>query len=85
MSYKKIILMCAAIIIAAFVLYRFVGNPPQNNQVTNQPQKQNILSQQTSSEGAVTVKVTPKTLAPGSEATFEIVFDTHSVELSNNF
>jgi hypothetical protein len=40
------------------------------------------LSTQTSSEGAVTVKATPKTLAAGSEVLFEIVFDTHSVELN---
>jgi cytoskeletal protein RodZ len=82
MKYKNIVYIGITLLIAAFILYRFVGNPPQSNQGTTQTQKQNTVSTQTSSEGAVTIKVTPKTLTVGSEAIFEIVFDTHSVELN---
>ena len=64
------------------MLYRFVGNLPQNSKVANQSQEQNILSTQTNTEGAVTVKVTPKTLIAESQAVFDVIFDTHSVDLN---
>lgn len=82
MKYKNIFIMCLIAIVAAFILYRFVGYLPQNNKAANQSQEQNILATQTSTEGAVTVKATPKTLVSGSQAVFEIVFDTHSVDLN---
>lgn len=74
--------MCLIALVGVFVLYKFVGSLPQNNKAVNQSVEKNALTTQTSTEGAVTVKATPKTLASGSEAIFEVVFDTHSVELS---
>jgi len=41
------------------------------------------LSTQTSSQSGVTVKVTPRTLAAGTWE-FEVVFDTHSQELTDD-
>ena len=41
------------------------------------------LSTQTSSQSAVTVKVTPRDLAAGTWE-FEVVFDTHSQELTDD-
>jgi len=89
MKYTTIILIFIALIIAGFLLYWLVGNPLQNNTATTAPQEQNTQStpiesgsKQTNSEGAVTVAVTPKTLVSGSEAQFEVVFDTHAVELN---
>lgn len=81
MKYKNIIYICIAIIIAAFVLYRFVGNTPQSNKAQTLPQEQNTLSKQTNSEGSVTITVTPKNL---SQPTFEIVLDTHKGNLNQD-
>lgn len=74
--------MCLIVLVGVFVLYKFVGSLPQNNKAANQFVEKNALSTQTSTEGAVIVKATPKTLASGSEAIFEVVFDTHSVDLN---
>lgn len=81
MKYKKIIYMCIAIIIAVFFLYKFIGNPLQNNKPSTQSQVQNTLSTQTS-EGKVTVDATPKTLIAGSQAKFDVRFTTHSGDVN---
>lgn len=82
MKYKNLIYLSLAFIIAAVLVVYFVGNFAQDNDSSTQPQTQSASLTQKNSEGAVTVEVTPKELAPGSQAVFEITFDTHSVELN---
>lgn len=88
MKYKTIIFISVAVIIAAFILVRFVTTPQESSRTTSDPQAQNtqsipIQSEATqTSEGNVAVKVTPKTLISGLQVVFEIIFDTHSVELN---
>lgn len=85
MKYKKIIYMCIAIIIAVFILYRFIGNTPQDNKVTTQPQKVNTLSTQTNSEGAVTVKVTPENISEDKKTwQLQITLDAHTGSLDED-
>lgn len=77
--------MCIAIIIAAFILYRFVENPPQNNKTTIDLQKQNVFITQTNSEGAVTVKVTPINVSEDKKTwNFRIVLDAHTGSLDED-
>ncbi len=79
MKYKNIIIACIAIIVAAFIIYRFMINPTQSNKTTIDSQKQNTLATQTNSEGAVTVKVTPENISEDKKAwQFKIVLDTHT-------
>lgn len=81
-SNKKIIYVCIAIIIAAFILYRFIGNPSQNNKITVETQKQNAFITQTNSEGTVTVKVTPENVSEDKKIwNFRIVLDAHTGSL----
>ncbi len=83
MKYKNIIFVCIAIIIAAFIIYRFVINPLQNNNTT--VGKQNILLTQTNSEGAVTIKVTLENVSGDKKAwQFKIVLDTHTGSLNED-
>ncbi len=77
--------MCIAIIIAAFILYRFIENPPQNNKTTIDLQKQNVFITQTNSEGAVTIKVTPINVSEDKKTwNFRIVLDTHTGSLDED-
>lgn len=82
MKYKTIFYMSLAVIVVAVFAVYFIGNFAQDNKSTTQSQSQNKSATQKNSEGAVTVEVTPKELALGSQAIFEITFDTHSVELN---
>lgn len=78
-SNKSIIYMCIAIVIAALILYRFAGNPPQSNKTTVETQKQNTLQSQTNSEGEITVKATPEKVSEDKKAwSFRILLDTHT-------
>lgn len=43
--------------------------------------KQEFLTKQSSDQGEVSIEVTPVSLEPGKEAKFDVVFNTHSVEL----
>ncbi|MFA5802663.1 MAG: hypothetical protein WC911_09355 [Thermoleophilia bacterium] len=42
------------------------------------------LAEQTREDGEVTVKVTPQSLGDGEPWTFKVVFDTHTVDLSQD-
>ena len=81
MTYKKAIYMCAAIIIAVIVLYKLMSSPQLTSKTTVTPSTSRVLTSQTS-EGNVTVEVTPKNLTSGSQVQFNIQFNTHSVELN---
>lgn len=77
--------MCITFIIAAFILYKFVGNTSQDNKVLTQPQKENTLYTQTNSEGTVTVKVTPRNISEDKKTwQFQIVLDTHTGSLDED-
>ncbi|HMS23146.1 MAG TPA: hypothetical protein PKA38_05325 [Candidatus Levybacteria bacterium] len=85
MKYKKFVYMCIAIILVAFLLYRFVGNPLQYNKTTIDSQKQNTLITQTNSEGTVTIKVTPENISEDKKTwNFRIVLDTHTGSLDED-
>lgn len=71
-----------ATIIFALALALALSGPPA---ATAQPATQPTLAAQTSRAGGVTVKVTPKDLAADAQRwQFEVVFDTHSVDLSHD-
>lgn len=49
---------------------------------TNNAQEKPTYQTQTDSQGEVTIDATPITLRGGQQATFELVFTTHSVDLN---
>lgn len=82
-KYLKVIIFNLAIIVIGASIYYFIVNRPGNAPVqTPSTASETLLQTQTNSEGAVVVKAIPKTLTAGSPATFELIFDTHSVELN---
>lgn len=59
--------------------------PPTATPVTRSASSgANAFEPQTSSAGNVTVVVTPQSLAPNAPLVFEVVMDTHSVDLSDD-
>ncbi|MFN3565059.1 MAG: hypothetical protein ACK4V1_03620, partial [Burkholderiaceae bacterium] len=69
-------------IIFSLALALVLSGPPA---ATAQPAARPALATQTSRAGGVTVNVTPRDLAPDARRwQFEIVFDTHSVDLSRD-
>lgn len=77
--------MCVAIIVATFVVYRFVSSTSQDNEVSTPTQDQNVLSSQTNSEGIVTVKVTPENISEDKKRwQFQIVLDAHTGSLDED-
>lgn len=71
-----------ATIIFALALALALSGPPA---ATAQPATRPAVAAQTSRAGGVTVKVTPKDLAADAQRwQFEVVFDTHSVDLSHD-
>lgn len=76
----------AAIVFLVFDFYpKKSGFPASQNSTSQSPLEKPALTGQTNSEGSVTVAVTPRDLSEESKIwTFEIVLDTHSVELNYN-
>ena len=66
----------------ALALYYFPGAEEKKNPLVNNPSQSAVYESRTNSEGQVSVAVTPKNLAMNASVwEFEIVLDTHSVEL----
>jgi len=84
-KYRKIIYLCIAIIIAAFVVYIFVSKPYGSNTIITLPKKQNAISTQTNREAAIVVTVIPTALTPGVEAVFQVQIDNHINKLNYDF
>lgn len=53
--------------------------------IMRKPKPTPTLTPQTKTMGAVEVEVTPKTLTKGKEAVFEVVLNTHSVDLNYDY
>jgi len=70
----KIIIILVALAILALALF---WKPPQPT-VRSEP----VYKTQEQKGGNITIAVTPKILTPASQPAFDIVFDTHSVDLS---
>jgi hypothetical protein len=84
-SNKNVIYMCIAIVIAIFIFYRFALTPSQNNKTPIKTQKQNTMSTQTNSQGAVTVKVTPENVSEDKKFwQFNVVLDIHTGSLDED-
>lgn len=86
MNNKKYIYILLIIIIFLFVIFVFYKKtsnkvliPSSSSSRENSQQIQ--YQTQTDNNGEVNVEVTPKSLSPDSEAQFDLVFNTHSVEL----
>lgn len=75
---KKILVGTAIAILVIFYLIN-------RSQVEKQPTPTvptPLLETKTNQQGEVTVKVTPQSLIIGQKPAFEIIFDTHSVDLA---
>lgn len=79
MKYKTLILLSLIVIFVVFV--RFALYLQEINKTPSPFQVQKLHSTQTS-EGTITVAITPKILDPGSQVVFNVELNTHSVELS---
>lgn len=78
--YKKISLVLLFALTAATVIAVYSGCG-DNGQVQTSG---SALTEQTREGGGVTVSVTPQSLAEGELWSFKVVFDTHTVELSQD-
>lgn len=79
MKYKTLILLSLIVIFVVF--FRFALYLQEINKTPSTSQVQKNLVTQTS-EGTVTVTITPKILNPGSVVVFNVELNTHSVELN---
>ncbi len=86
MANKKLIaggLVLAAVVVG--IIFWMRGEPRESTESRSVPESQTtqprVLEVKTNNEGGVTIAVTPKETAAGIFE-FEIVLDTHSVELS---
>ena len=82
---KEIKILLAGLVLilgGALALYYFPGAEEKKNPLVNNPSQSAVYESRTNSEGQVSVAVTPKNLAMNASVwEFEIVLDTHSVEL----
>lgn len=78
--YKKISLVLLFALTGATVITVFTGCG-DNGQVQTSG---SVLTEQTREGGGVTVSATPQSLAEGELWSFKVVFDTHTVELSED-
>lgn len=86
MKYIRFILIALVAVFLAYFLFVVNRNTEENKvQNTSQQQqtKQGGFETKTDEQGQVTVKVTPQTLN-GAAWKFDVVFDTHSVELDQD-
>jgi len=82
---KMIFLIIGVIVFISIIIVLFTYNWADSDLKINISSSQNVLSTQTSSEGLVTVKVTPKDLLPSFLSwDFEIILDTHSGNLDQD-
>lgn len=86
MNVKKYIIILVIIIIFLFVIFIFYKKMSNKvlipSSASTQENSQQIPYQtQTNNNGKIIVEATPKSLSPESEAQFDLVFNTHSVEL----
>jgi|SRR3989338_9677681 len=87
---NKILTTLSIIAFMGGFLIIFLSGPvqqiaPINNQVNQQPNNSQKLETKTDEQASVTVTVTPMDISPESkEWKFDIVMDTHSVELDQD-
>lgn len=79
MKYKTLILLSLIVIFVVFVRFALYLQEINKTPSTSQVQK-NLVTQ--TSEGTVTVTITPKILNHGSVVVFNVELNTHSVELN---
>lgn len=77
MSKVGISLILIFITLAGLWIWAVIGS----DQTPQKEIKQEFLTKQSSDQGEVSIEVTPVVLEPGKEAKFDVVFNTHSVEL----
>lgn len=84
MKYVKFIL---PVLVIVFLLYSaFIAKEDEDNKVQSpapQRARETGLETKTDNQGQVTVKITPQNLS-GAEWKFEIVLDTHSIDLNQD-
>ena len=87
---NKILTTLSIIAFMGGFLIIFLSGPvqqiaPTDNQVNQQPNNSQKLETKTDEQASVTVTVTPMDISPQSkEWKFDVVMDTHSVELDQN-
>ena len=87
---NKVLTIFSIIAFMGGFLIIFLSGPvqqiaPINNQVNQQPNNSQKLETKTDEQASVTVTVTPMDISPESkEWKFDIVMDTHSVELDQD-
>ena len=87
---NKILTILSIVVFMGGFLIIFLSGPvqqiaPIDNQTNQQPDNSQTLETKTDEQASVTVTVTPMNISPQSkEWKFDIVMDTHSVELDQN-
>jgi hypothetical protein len=81
MKYKLLIII--GLVVALFTYFFFVVNRDKQNSNAQQQTNENSFETKTDEQGQVSVKVTPQGFS-GAQWKFDVVFDTHSVELNQD-
>ncbi len=76
----KIILLLTLLVTGAIVARLYAARSQPASQATTS-QTQRVYESQENEGGSVTVTVTPLSLKPGLPASFDVAFETHSVDL----
>lgn len=85
---KKILWIIPITVLIVLILVVVNNTQKKNVQIVQQPNDQvsgkTLAPQKTDNQAEVSVEVTPKELAAGSEVKFEVVLNTHSVVLDQD-
>ncbi len=87
MKYIRFILIAVVVVFLAyffFVVNRDIGEDKTWNTGEQEQTKQSGFETKTNEQGQVTVKVTPQISDSAGQLRFDVVFDTHSVELDQD-
>ena len=87
MKHTRFILIAVVAVFLAyffFVVNRDIGEDKTQNTGEQQQTKQGGSETKTDERGQVTVKVTPQISASADQLRFDVVFDTHSVDLDQD-
>ena len=86
MKYARFILICVAVVFLGYVLF-FANQDGDENSAENINREQaakGSFETKTDEQGQVSVKVTPQILTDSTQWKFDVVFDTHSVDLNQD-
>lgn len=81
METRTKIILLLILLLTGFTLIRLYASKPQPPSPTATPQQQRTYEPQSAEGGNVTVTATPLFLKPGFPASFDVAFETHSVDL----